>query len=117
MAYGLKAHRLKALSEQSAAMGREKLMRFLAYCGRMVRENFIYNMHMPQISLLTPEEEEFSLKFAPFIHEGNVEKLSEDISKAATDIERNANAKIVMFDLMLLLSQGVRTPKPTRLPF
>lgn len=117
MAYGLKAHRLKALSEQSAAMGREKLMRFLAYCGRMVRENFIYNMHMPQISLLTPEEEEFSLKFAPFIHEGNVEKLSEDISKAATDIERNANAKIVMFDLMLLLSQGVRTPKPARLPF
>lgn len=116
MAYGLKAQRLKALSEQTASMGREKLMRFLAYCGRMVRENFIYNMHMPQISLLTPEEEDFSLKFAPFIHEGNVEKLSEDISKAAIDIERNANAKIVMFDLMLLLSQGVRTPKPARLP-
>ena len=116
MAYGLKAQRLKSLSEQTAAMGREKLMRFLAYCGRMVRENFIYNLHMPQISLLTPEEEEFSLKFAPFIHEGNVEKLSEDISKAAVDIERNANAKIVMFDLMLLLSQGVRTPKPARLP-
>ena len=116
MAYGLKAGRLKSLSEHTASMGREKLLRFLAYCGRMVRENFIYNMKLPQISMMTPDEEEFSLKFSPFIHEGNVEKLSEDISKASSDIERNANAKIVMFDLMLLLSQGVRTPKPTRLP-
>lgn len=115
MAYGLKAQRLKSLSEEMAAMGREKLLRFLGYCGRMIRENFIYNMRMPQISMMTPDEEEFSVKFAPFIHEGNVERLSEDISKAAIDIERNANAKIVMFDLMLLLSQGVRTPKPARL--
>lgn len=115
MAYGLKAQRLKSLSEEMAAMGREKLLRFLGYCGRMIRENFIYNMRMPQISMMTPDEEEFSVKFAPFIHEGNVERLSEDISKAAVDIERNANAKIVMFDLMLLLSQGVRTPKPARL--
>ena len=116
MAYGLKASRLKSISEHTASMGREKLLRFLAYCGRMVRENFIYNMKLPQISMMTPEEEEFSLKFSPFIHEGNVETLSEDISKASSDIERNANAKIVMFDLMLLLSQGVRTPKPARLP-
>lgn len=116
MAYALRAKRLKSLSEEMASMGREKLLRFLAYCGRMVRENFIYNLHIPQISLLTPEEEEFSLNFSPFIHEGNVEKLSEDISKAAADIERNANAKIVLFDLMLLLSQSVRTPKPAVLP-
>lgn len=116
MAYGLKASRLKTISEQTAGMGREKLLRFLRYCGRMVRENFIYNLKLPQISMLTPEEEEFSVKFAPFIHEGNVEKLSDDISKAAADIERNANPKIVMFDLLLLISQGVRTPKPARLP-
>ena len=116
MAYALKAQRLKSLSEEMAAMGREKLIRFLSYCSRMVRENFIYNMRMPQISLLTPEEEEFSQRFSPFIHEGNVERLADEISRAATDVERNANAKIVMFDLMLLMSQAVRTPKPARLP-
>lgn len=116
MAYALKAQRLKSLSEEMSAMGREKLIRFLSYCSRMVRENFIYNMRMPGISLLTPEEEDFSRKFAPFIHEGNVEKLNEEISKASADIERNANAKIVTFDLMLLISQAVRTPKPAHLP-
>lgn len=116
MAYGLKAQALKALSEKCAAMGREKLLRFLNYCARMIRENFIYNMKMPQISLLTPDEEQFSQRFAPFIHEGNVEGLASEISRASSDIERNANAKIVMFDLMLLLSQWVRTPKPAVLP-
>lgn len=116
MAYALRAQRLRSLSEQCAAMGREKLIRFLSYCGRMVRENFIMNLHMPEISLMTPDEEEFGARFAPFIHEGNVEGLSTEISRAATDVERNANAKIVMFDLFLLISQWVRTPKPATLP-
>lgn len=116
MAYGLRARELKALSESCASMGREKLIRFLGYAARMVRENFIYNMRMPQISLMTPDEESFSMRFAPFIHEGNVEGLADEISRAATDVERNGNAKIVMFDLFLLLSQLVRTPKPSALP-
>lgn len=116
MAYALKAGALKTLAETCASMGREKLMRYLAYCTRMVRENFIYNLRMPQISLMTPDEEQFSQKFAPFIHEGNVEGMSEEISRAAQDIERNANAKIVMFDLHLLLSQWVRMQKPVPLP-
>lgn len=109
MAYALKADRLKQMSEDMAAMGREKLQRFLNYCGRMVRENFIYNMSIPVLSLMTPEEEEFSRKFSPFIHAGNVEMLTKEIGRAQRDIERNANAKIVMFDLMLLISQWVRT--------
>lgn len=116
MAYALKAAALKTLSENCAAMGREKLLRFLAYCARMVRENFIFNLSIPPISLLTPDEEEFSHRFAPFIHEGNVEGLSDEISRAAADIARNANGKIVMFDLFLYISQWVRMSKPAKLP-
>lgn len=115
-AYALKARNMKILSEKCAGMGREKIMRFLGYANRMVRENFMFNLRMPQISLLTPEEEQFSEKFARFIHEGNVEKLQQELSRASSDIERNANAKIVLFDLMLLLSQAIRTPKPSVLP-
>lgn len=115
MGYALNARRLKQISETCAAMGREKIIRFLSYMARMVRENFIYNMKMPEISLLTPDEEEFSFRFSPFIHEGNVEGLATEIARASADIERNANAKIVMFDLMLLLSQWIRTQKPATL--
>lgn len=74
MAYGLKAKFLKNISEQCAAMGREKLVRFLNYCARLVRENFIYNIKEPSLSMMTPDEEQFSSKFSPFIHEGNVER-------------------------------------------
>ncbi len=116
MAYALKAAPLKTLSEKCAAMGREKLLRFLSYAARMIRENFIYNLHLSPLSLMTQDEEEFSQRFAPFIHEGNVEGLSNEISRASADISRNANGKIVMFDLFLLISQWVRMQKPASLP-
>lgn len=116
MAYALKAKRLKEISEETSNMGREKLIRFLTYCGRMVRENFFYNMRNPNLIGMTDDEEQFSRRFATFIHEDNVEELSEEISRAVTDIERNANSKIVMFDLLLSLSRLIRKPRQTPLP-
>lgn len=115
-AYILKAKALKDLSEKAAAFGREKLIRFLTYCARMVRENYIYNLSVPSLVLMTAEEENFSIKFAPFIHDGNVERLQKEISRASRDIERNGNSKIVMFDLFLLFSRLVRQPKTAVLP-
>lgn len=115
-AYGLKAKILRELSEKAAGYGREKLMRFLAYCGRMIRENYIYNLGVSELRMMTREEEEFSHRFAPFIHDGNVEQLSSEISRASQDIERNGNSKIVMFDLMLLISRLVRKPRVEVLP-
>ncbi|MCH5240431.1 MAG: DNA polymerase III subunit [Muribaculaceae bacterium] len=115
-AYALKAKALKEISENAASFGREKLLRFLAYSGRMIRENYIYNYNLPSLLFLTKEEENFSARFAPFIHDGNVERLIEEIARASQDIERNGNSKIVMFDLMLLLSRLVRLPKSNVLP-
>ena len=102
-AYAKKLSILRNLSERTAAFGREKLLRFLDYMARMTRENFIYNMKMPQLSSLTRTEEEFSRRFSPFINHGNVEDIMNEIGRAENDIARNANAKIVMFDLFLLI--------------
>lgn len=115
-AYALKAKSMKELSETIAGFGREKILRFITYCGRMIRENYIYNFNIPYIVLMTKEEESFSGRFAPFIHEGNVEQLSEEIGRAYQDIERNGNSKIVLFDLMLLISRLVRKPRSAILP-
>ena len=70
---------------------------------RMTRENFIYNMKMPQLSALRRSEEDFSKKFSPFINHGNVEDIMNEIGRASKDISRNGNSKIVMYDLFLLL--------------
>lgn len=109
--YALRIRNLKTISEEIAAWGREKIMRFLRYTSHMMRENFIYNLRMPDISMMSAEEEEFSKKFSPFIHEGNVECMSEEIDRAITDIERNGNAKIVLFDLLLYIAQYIRVPR------
>lgn len=102
-AYSKKLGVLKDLSEKTAAFGREKLLRFLDYMAHVTRENFIYNMKMPQLSALTRKEEEFSKRFSPFINHSNVEDIITEIGRARNDISRNANAKIVMFDLFLLI--------------
>ncbi len=102
-AYAKKLSVLRNLSERTAAFGREKLLRFLDYMARMTRENFIYNMKMPQLLALTRSEEEFSRRFSPFINHGNVEDIMNEVGHAENDIARNANAKIVMFDLFLLI--------------
>ena len=93
--------RLKVWSEEAADMGREKEKRFLAYTQRMLRENYIYNLHIPEISYLNSREEQFSTRFAPFIHERNIISLMNELSKAESDISQNANGKIVFFDLAI----------------
>lgn len=41
----------------------------------MVRENFIYNLHVRELNYETREEEQFSTRFAPYINEDNVERM------------------------------------------
>jgi DNA polymerase-3 subunit delta' len=82
-------------------VGREKQKAFLQYAQRQVRENYIYNLHHPEMNYQTQREQEFSTKFAPFIHDGNVEKMMEELSKAEQQITLNGNAKIIFFDLCL----------------
>ena len=82
-------------------VGREKQKAFLQYAQRQVRENYIYNLHHTEMNYQTKQEQEFSTKFAPFIHDGNVEKMMNELSKAEQQITQNGNAKIIFFDLCL----------------
>ncbi len=99
---------LKKWSEQAASYGRERQKRMLEYFIRLVRENFMYNFHNPELNYMTEDEEKFSKKFSPFINENNVVELAELFDRGIREIGQNANAKIVFFDtalktIMLLL--------------
>lgn len=102
-AYGKKPEKLREIGDKTAGLGREKIRRFLSYMSMMVRENFIYNLKVPQLSSLTKEEAEFSSKFSPFIHHSNVEDIVREIERASLHIERNGNSKIILFSLFLLI--------------
>ena len=57
---------------------------------------------------MTNEERNFSVKFAPFINERNVEQMVAEFNIAETDIQGNCNAKIVLFDLALKITKLIR---------
>lgn len=108
LAYSRNAAALRMLSDSIAAMGREKTSRFLAYCSRMTRESFIYNLKEPALNSMTKVEANFNVKFSPFINHKNVERLIFEIQRAHDDVLRNANARLVLFDFMLKVMMLLR---------
>lgn len=100
-AYQRKIGMLRKWSVDVASLGREQSLAFLDYCAKMIRENFILNLHVDGLNYLTPEENAFSVNFSRFINERNVLKLFDMLNDARTDIAGNANGKIVFFDLAI----------------
>lgn len=100
-AYMRDIHSLRKWSESVSEYGRERQKRMLVYFERMIRENFMYNFHKPELCYMTQEEENFSKNFARFINEGNVLSIMALLQRALRDITQNANGKIVFFDLAL----------------
>lgn len=101
LAYQRNVKALRDWADELAGIGREREIRFYDYAMRMIRENFIYNFHIPELTYMTGTEEQFSTKFSRFINEANVEKIISTFNRAQTDIAGNANGKIVNFDVAI----------------
>lgn len=100
-AYARKIGELKKWSEQAADLGRETSCRFLDYCQRMIRENFIFNLKISSLNYMTEPEQQFSQRFCLFINERNVEDMIAEFNEAKIDVQGNGNAKIIFFDLAI----------------
>jgi len=112
----LKFESLKRLRQWSMDMadskvGREKQKHFLQYAQSQVRENYIRNFGQPDLNYQMSGERDFSVKFAPFIHNGNVEPIMQELEKAERQIEQNGNAKVIFFDLCLQMIVLIKKPK------
>jgi DNA polymerase-3 subunit delta' len=88
--------------------GRKQQNLFLSYAIKMVRECLIYNF--ASNTLLKTNENEFAFltKFSPFIHEENSVMISEKLEESIRAINRNANAKILFFELSLQMVKFLR---------
>lgn len=107
-AYTKDVKALKAWSQTVADFGREKQKRLIAYMMQMVRENFIYNFHNPQLNYMTQEEEKFATHFAPFINERNVLLFQRRLQLMMRDIGQNANGKLQFFNFALEVTIYIR---------
>ena len=111
MAYSRKVKEIKKWSDTAASFGREKQKRMLLYFMRMVRENFMFNFHQPELVYMTTEEQKFATRCSPFINEANVIEINDLFARALRDISQNANSKIVMYDMALkLIVSLIRKP-------
>lgn len=107
-AYAKDVKSLKAWSQTVADFGREKQKRLIAYMMQMVRENFMYNFHNPQLCYMTQAEETFAQKFAPFINERNVLFFQNRLQLMMRDISQNANGKLQFFNFALEVTIYIR---------
>ncbi|WP_435578610.1 ATP-binding protein [Gilvibacter sp.] len=97
---------LLAWSEEVAGSGRETQKQFLAFCTEFFRDALLINYGASEIVYYTPESPDFDLtKFAPFIHEGNIQEIIANISSALYHVERNGNPKIIFSDLAISLTR------------
>lgn len=100
-AYAKDVMEMKHWCDGVGGWNREKQKRFLEYCLLMTRENFMFNFHESSLCYMTPNEEAFASKFAAFINERNIIEFNNIYNTAIRDIMRNANGKIVFYDLAL----------------
>ncbi|ASB49475.1 DNA polymerase III subunit [Alkalitalea saponilacus] len=91
-------------SDSLAAMSRDKIKGFFDYAVSMLRESYVYNFKQPELVYLTPDEEGFVAKFAPFVNEGNIGTMVEELQLAHAHIEQNGNSRIVLFDMAVKLT-------------
>lgn len=109
-AYMRQVRQMRQWSEAVAAIGRERQKAMLQYFLWLVRENFIYNFQEEDLRFMRQKEEAFAVNFARFINESNVLGFYDLFSLALRDIQQNANAKILFFDVILqttvLIKQG-----------
>ncbi len=94
--------------EELSGLGRERQKAFLAYAIRMIRENYLLNKEQGELVRMTADESNFSKKFFPFINDGNVPVIVQELNEASIHIEANAYARIVFLDFALKLVKLIR---------
>lgn len=97
--------------EGQAQQGREVLKNFLVFCLEQFRKCLWLNTNAWAIKDLPEKEQQFFVKFAPYIRLSRMSKYDRYFNAAIADILWNGNAKIILTDLsfktMVLLK-----PKP-----
>lgn len=94
--------------EAFAKMGRENQKGYFRYALDIIRETLLYGQGSKNLLRLSGAELDFVEKFASIITTANAPQMISELEKAAYHIERNANPKILFFDLSLTFCRLIR---------
>lgn len=105
LSYSNKHLELLDWAEGFAALTRDRQIAFFGDALRLLRESYMLNAGMAEISYLWAEEAAFCSKFAPFVGNHNIEALVAEIETARGQIVQNGNALIVATHFALAISK------------
>ncbi len=108
LCYGRKLNETIKWVDSISTIGREVQKKFLSYSLRIIRESLLTNLGNTSLVRLTDEEKKFVTNFSKFTHLQNAAQLSEELSRAYFEIERNAAPKILFLDLSFRMFGLVR---------
>lgn len=110
--YDKKAMDIIPFSESLAKMGKEKQRTFLLSASNLFRECLMCALNIPiESEILTGENLDFKKKFSKFLNYENVNRIFALLKQADFHITRNANAKILFFDLTLQIGRQLSLNK------
>lgn len=93
-------------SDELAKVGREVQKKFLQYCLSIIRQALLLNYNTPELVYSKIHVNNFELKkFAPFVHENNVEAIFKELETAMLHVERNGNSRLIFTDLSIKLTR------------
>ena len=97
--------------DEISGKGQKQQKLFLSYTIKMIRECLIYNFASNSLLKTNENEHIFLTKFSTFIHEGNSVLIAEKLEKSIKAINRNANAKILFFELSLQMVKFLKVKR------
>ncbi len=107
LSYNDKHLELIQWADSVASLGRERQKQFLVSALRLLRESYMLNAGMGNISYLWGQERDFCVKFSPFIGNHNIENIVSEIEDALGQISRNGNSSIVFTHFALAVSKQI----------
>ncbi len=110
--YAQKASDILAISEKFAKLSREKQKIFLLTCSELMRECFMHKTQRQVSENLFPQEDEkFLTNFSKYLNENNIRSIYNLMEQALNHVMRNANAKILFFDLTIQVGKHLKEGK------
>lgn len=111
LAYKMDVGGISKWVDKISTMGRKHQKLFLSYAIKMIRECLILNFANSSLLKTNEKEQAFISKFSPFIHEENSVMIVEELEKSIKSINRNANAKILFFELSLKMVKFLKVKR------
>lgn len=98
-------------ADESAKLGRENLKHLLEYGINVLREVVLVQQGAPELVKVRGQEQDFAQKFAQLAAMPALSEIINELSKSTYYIERNANARLVLFNLSLRIKNILSSSK------